>query len=157
MELSQKKGASAWLTLLPIDDHGFALHKSAFRDGLSLSSMAGHSKINHHICTCGHPFSVEYAPTCKTGGFPAIRHNEVRDISASWLSEDCHGVAIEPHLQPLTGEVLSNRSAITNDAICSEYSTSPELIMLLFLWILRRRRTELAWRVVFRQRAGRNG
>ena len=35
MELSQEKGASAWLTSLPINDHGFALHKSAFRDALS--------------------------------------------------------------------------------------------------------------------------
>ncbi len=36
MELSQEKGASTWLTALPIDDHGFALHKPAFRDALSL-------------------------------------------------------------------------------------------------------------------------
>ena len=39
----------------------------------------------------------------------------MRDITASWLSEVCHGVTIEPHLQPLTGEVLSHRSTITND------------------------------------------
>ena len=29
-ELAQEKGASAWLTVLPIQEHGFALHKSAF-------------------------------------------------------------------------------------------------------------------------------
>ena len=28
MELSQERGASTWLTALPIEDHGFALHKS---------------------------------------------------------------------------------------------------------------------------------
>ena len=49
MELSQEKGASAWLTSLPVDDHGFALHKSAFRDALNLSGMAGHYKIHHHL------------------------------------------------------------------------------------------------------------
>ena len=48
MELSQERGASAWLTSLPIDDHGFALHKSAFRDALSLWYMTGHYKIHHH-------------------------------------------------------------------------------------------------------------
>ena len=48
MELSRERGASAWLTSLAIDDHGFTLHKSAFRDALSLSSMAGHYKIYHH-------------------------------------------------------------------------------------------------------------
>ena len=36
MELAQEKGASTWLTTLPIDEHGFALHKTAFRDSLSL-------------------------------------------------------------------------------------------------------------------------
>ena len=39
MELSKEKGASTWLSSLPIDDHGFALHKSAFRDALSLSPL----------------------------------------------------------------------------------------------------------------------
>ena len=114
MELSQEKGASAWLTSLPIDDHGFALHKSAFRDALSLR-YGWSFKNSPSYCTCGHPFSVEHALTCKSGGFPAIRHNEVRDITASWLSEVCLGVTIEPHLQLLTGEVLSHRSAITSE------------------------------------------
>ena len=49
------------------------------------------------------------------GGFPSIRHNEVRDITASLLSAVCHGVTIEPHLQPLTGEVMQHKSAITDE------------------------------------------
>ncbi len=32
-----------------------------------------------------------------------------------WLTEVCHRVAIESHLQPLTGEHLSYNSAITED------------------------------------------
>ena len=44
-----------------------------------------------------------------------MRHNEVRDITATRLTEVCHGVTIEPHLQPLSGESLSHRSAITED------------------------------------------
>ena len=36
MELSQEKGASTWLTALPIDEHGFTMHKAAFRDSLAL-------------------------------------------------------------------------------------------------------------------------
>ena len=114
MELSQEKGASTWLTSLPIDDHGFSLHKSAFRDALSL--RYGWSLQNPpSYCTCSHPFSIDHALTCKTGGFPVIRHNEVRDITGSLLSEVCHGVTIEPHLQPLAGEVMSHNSAITDD------------------------------------------
>lgn len=32
----QEKGASSWLTALPISDHGFALHKGAFHDEMCL-------------------------------------------------------------------------------------------------------------------------
>ena len=103
MELSQEKGASTWLTALPINDHGFALHKSAFRDALSLRYNWPLQNQPSH-CSCSQPFSIEHALTCKTGGFPAVRHNEVRDITAALLSEVCHGVATEPHLQSLSGE-----------------------------------------------------
>ena len=44
-----------------------------------------------------------------------MRHNEVRVITASLLTEVCHGVATEPHLQPLSGETMLHRSAITDD------------------------------------------
>ena len=114
VELSQEKGASTWLTALPIKEHGFALHKAAFRDALSLRYGWPLQNTPSH-CTCGQPFSVEHALTCKTGGFPSVRHNEVRDITASLLTEVCHGVTIEPHLQPLSGESMSQCSAITED------------------------------------------
>ena len=42
-----------------------------------------------------------------------MRHNEVRDITAPMLTEVCHGVATEPHLQLLTGETMTHRSANT--------------------------------------------
>ena len=45
------------------------------------------------------------------GGYPAIRHNEIRDLTASLLSEVCHNVSTEPHLQPLEGEPLRGTSA----------------------------------------------
>ena len=32
MELAKQKGASSWLTTLPLTEHGFALHKAAFHD-----------------------------------------------------------------------------------------------------------------------------
>ncbi len=116
MEFSQEKGASTWLTAMPIDVHGFALHKSAFRDALSIRYNWSFQNSPSH-CSCSHPFSVEHALSCKTGGFPSVRHNEVRDITVSLLSEVCHGVSKEPHLQYLSGETMSHRSANTgNDA-----------------------------------------
>ena len=36
LEVSNEKGASSWLSALPIAEHGFPLHKGAFRDALCL-------------------------------------------------------------------------------------------------------------------------
>ena len=33
---AQEKGASSWLTALPLEEYGFSLHKSAFRDAVAL-------------------------------------------------------------------------------------------------------------------------
>ena len=49
------------------------------------------------------------------GGFPSIRHNEVRDMTATLLSEVCHDVATEPTLQPISGEVLEGATANSQD------------------------------------------
>ncbi len=43
-----------------------------------------------------------------------IRHNEIRDLTASLLTEVCPNVAIEPHLQPLSGESFRLASTYTD-------------------------------------------
>jgi len=60
-------------------------------------------------------FSVEHALSCPRGGFPSIRHNEIRDVTADLLTEVCNDVCIEPDLQPLTGEALTGSSSNTQD------------------------------------------
>ena len=109
-ELASERGASNWLTVLPLKDHGFNLHKGAFRDALCLRYGWSLSNLPTK-CPCGANFSVEHAQTCATGGFTIIRHNEIRDVLGSLLTGTCHDVAIEPTLQPLTGENLSLLSA----------------------------------------------
>ena len=49
------------------------------------------------------------------GAFPSIRQYCVRDITAQLLTEVCPNVAIEPTLQPLTGESFSLRSTNIED------------------------------------------
>ena len=66
-------------------------------------------------CACGINFSVDHAQSCPKGGFPSIRHNEVRDITAELLSEVCHDVEVEPHLQPLSDERFQQKTANTQD------------------------------------------
>ncbi len=41
VNLSKEKGASSWLTTLPLKTHGFTLHKQAFRDALYPCVMVG--------------------------------------------------------------------------------------------------------------------
>ena len=66
-------------------------------------------------CVCGSRFSVEHALSCPRGAFPIIRHNEIRDLTASVLTEVCHNVRVEPNLQPITQETLSASTANTSD------------------------------------------
>ena len=114
MELAQERGASNWLTSLPIHEHGFSLHKGAFRDALAL--RYGWLPTGTPVeCSCGKPFSVEHSLSCSMGGFPTLHHNEVRDFTASLMSEVCSGVSIEPGLQQLNGEQFTGASAIRDD------------------------------------------
>ena len=57
-----------------------------------------------------------------TGGFPTIRHNELRDFTAEKLSEVCHNVCIEPHLQPLTGEKFNFATTNVTDGARADVS-----------------------------------
>ena len=103
-------GASSWLTILPLDEHGFSLCKGDFRDAVSLRYGWPLSHLPTE-CICGASFTVDHAFTCPHGGYLTLRHNEVRDISAQLMSEVCPNVAIEPTLQPVTNEHFSHWSA----------------------------------------------
>ena len=71
MDLSQEKGASNWLTVLPVEEFGFFLHKGAFRDALAL--RYGWPLYNTpSTCSYGSHFTVEHALSCPKGGYPSI-------------------------------------------------------------------------------------
>ena len=114
MDLAQERGASSWLTTLPLEEFGLTFHKGAFRDAIALR-YGWQPALTPSTCACGTSFSVEHALSCPMGGFPILRHNEVRDLTAKLMSEVCHDVCIEPTLQQITGEALSGASAITED------------------------------------------
>ncbi len=66
-------------------------------------------------CDCGKAFSTEHALSCAKGGFPTIRHNEIRDLTADLLTEVCNDVRIESDLQPITEETLRHVTANTQE------------------------------------------
>ena len=113
IEHLSEKGSSSWLTALPLKEHGFWLSKQDFRDAVALR-YSWQLENTPLTCVCGKDFSADHAMTCTFGGFPTIRHNEVRDIVGTLLSEVCNNVAMEPKLKPLSGEVFQARSTTTS-------------------------------------------
>ena len=114
VNLATEKGASSWLTTLPLEEYGFALHKSAFQDVLALRYGWLPLRTPAH-CACGSSFSVDHTLSCPKGGLPSIRHNEIRDLTAKLLTEVCSQVATEPKLQPVSSEEFSLSTANTQD------------------------------------------
>jgi len=102
MDQASKKGASIWLTALPIQEFGFCLHKQAFRDALCVRYGWQLERLPSH-CACGETNSLNHVLSCSKGAMPSIRHNRIRDLLVWSLTEVCPNVAIKPTLQPLSG------------------------------------------------------
>ena len=90
----------------------FSLHKGDFRDAICLCYGWSLAHLPTE-CICGASFTVDHAFTCPHGGYPTLRHNEIRDITAQLMSEVCPNVATEPVPQPVTNERFFHRSANT--------------------------------------------
>ena len=112
-----RKGASIWVTSLPLKEHGFNFNKREFRDAMSLR-YGFELEDRPHSCPCGKINTTEHCLTCPLGGYVQLRHNEIRDLTANLLRESgCLGVSTEPHLLPITGEKFRLKSTNTkNDA-----------------------------------------
>ena len=76
VELASEKGASSWLSVLPIKDQGFSLNKGKFRDALCLRYGWPLTRTPTH-CNCGRIFTTDHSMIYPKGGFPTIRHNEL--------------------------------------------------------------------------------
>ena len=105
LEANCDRGASAWLSCLPIAAHGFSLDRRSFQDALA-ARYSWPVQGLPDTCLCGAAFTVDHGMICRRGGFPIIRHNHVRDYFAALLAKVCNAVETEPLLQPLAGETL---------------------------------------------------
>ena len=115
VNLSAEKGASLWLTSMPLPDKGFRLSKQQFTDALCMRYNLKPTDTPR-TCTCGESFSIDHILSCKMGGFVHYRHNTVRDTIADMLEEVCKDVVKEPPLLPLSGEILPPGSNTTDGA-----------------------------------------
>ena len=114
-ELSCMKGASLWLTSLPLKAENFVLNKREFHDAIRLR-YRWHLKFMLTICVCGKHFSVDHAMSCQKGGYTHHRHNEVRDLLGKLATEISNDVRIESPLQHLSGENLPKNSNKSEEA-----------------------------------------
>ncbi len=105
LDLANQKGASSWLTALPLQETNFVLNKEEFRDALALR-YGWRPKHLPQKCACGATNSISHCLDCKLGGYINMRHNETRNIFATFLRKaGCHSVAIEQGLMPVEGEL----------------------------------------------------
>ena len=92
IDMLSAKCSSLWLTAFPIQSRnaGFYLSRISLRlrYGWKLARLPSH-------CACGASFSADHAMICDHGGLTFIRHNELRNLTASWLYEVCHNVVVE--------------------------------------------------------------
>ena len=110
---AKEKGASSWLTILPIEEHGFTLTKTEFRDAIHLCYNKTLKGMPNQ-CTCGQNYDVIHAMNYKKGGFIIMRHNSVQDFEANLLKTTLNDVEVEPKLQRIDNEGLNSLTG--NDA-----------------------------------------
>ena len=120
-EAITEAGASNWLTTIPLKNQGFYLDKRTFWDALCLRYNTGLRRMPEK-CVCGNHYNIKDALSCTKGGFIAMRHNAVRDLTAELLNVVCNDVNIEPSLRPLTGECFAYRVANTDDGARTDVS-----------------------------------
>jgi hypothetical protein len=108
--IAQEKGASSFLSTLPLERYGFTLSKSEFRDAVFLRYMWPLPNLPSR-CVCGKSFTIDHAQMCHMGGFINMRHDAIRDILAAEMRDIFRDVEIEPLLTPLSGEVILPASA----------------------------------------------
>ena len=106
VDLACEKGASNWLTVIPLKNMDFDLSKREFRDAVRLR-YDWPITDNPSVCVCGSMFKVDHAMIYHRGCLVIQRHNDIRDLQAELLDMVCHDVQVEPALQPITGEELA--------------------------------------------------
>ena len=111
--LASQKGASNWLSVLPLKMQFFS-HQIRIRDASHLIYGWKPPKTPHKRPR-GKPLTLIHSLLCPKGGYTHLRHTENRDTLATLLDEVCHGVGEEPKLQSLEGESFHNKTTTTED------------------------------------------
>ena len=66
VNLAAEKGASSWLTVIPVKEMDLNLNKREFKDAAHLTYDWQVNDVSN-VCICGEPFNVGHAMICKRG------------------------------------------------------------------------------------------
>ena len=123
---TKQNSASNWFSKLPLEEQGFTLMKSEFRDALALRSAKDIRGLPSK-CPCDETFNINYAMNYKRGGFVTMCHNNIRDFEANLLKNVCVDVETEPQLQPLDGKNIIGITGV-------KLKTRPESTRYMATW-----------------------
>ena len=116
LDLAAEKGASSWLTSLPLQAFGYTLNKQEFNDALALRYNLK-IKDAARKCVCGESNTINHLLVCKKGGYVSLRHNSLRDLIAELMTNaSCKDVTTEPILLPVDGLQLPRGANIAKEA-----------------------------------------
>jgi len=68
VECCMERGASSWLSALPLEQYGFTLYKGEFIDAVCLRCGFTLSLLPSH-CVCGKDFTLSHTLSCTYGAF----------------------------------------------------------------------------------------
>ena len=119
---ASEKGASSWLSALPLKKLGYVLNKQEFRDAICLR-YGWQIPQTPTYCGCGSKNDFDHILTCKKGGYVSMRHNVLRDVQAAMLTKVCTDVRVEPSLLPTDEERTAgnNRSRSQIGHLCTRH------------------------------------
>ena len=84
--ITQEKGVSNWLKAYPISDQGCDLNKQQFWDSVRLRYGWRLTNISSTF-SCRSKIVIQHAMICEKGRFITIRHNDLRDLTTSLVTE----------------------------------------------------------------------
>ena len=114
-ECAQEKGASSWLSALPLKSLGYTLNKQEFRDAVCLRYGWNIEGIPR-VCSCGKSNDLDHTLICHKGGFVNMRHDALRNAEAKLMEKVCKDVQIEPRLLPVNPDHFSERTNTSPNA-----------------------------------------